>query len=111
MLHMHDALRGAHRSRKPVIFIGGIHTADAFGFDRRMIFRAIKQADAYIAYSTFERDYLVQKGVPAEKITVVGVGVDIELFEHADAAGQALRAQLRLGQRAGRGVCGSAGTA
>ena len=108
---MHDALRGAHRSRKPVIFIGGIHTADAFGFDRRMIFRAIKQADAYIAYSTFERDYLVQKGVPAEKITVVGVGVDIELFEHADAAGQALRAQLRLGQRAGRGVCGSAGTA
>jgi glycosyltransferase involved in cell wall biosynthesis len=97
LLHMHDALRGAHHSHKPMVFHGGIHTADAFGFDRPMIIKAIKQAEAYIANSVFERDYLVKQGVPAEKITVVGVGVDIELFEQASSAGRALRERLGWG--------------
>lgn len=85
LLHMHDALRGGRRANVPVIFHGGIHTADPFGFERPMIYDAIRRADAYIANTTFERDYLVEEhGIASDKITVVGVGVDPEPFASAD---------------------------
>jgi glycosyltransferase involved in cell wall biosynthesis len=89
LLHMHYALWGGRRAGIPVVFHGGIHTADEFGFNRPMIYRAMRQANAYIANTTYERDYLVEQGVPAEKITVVGVGVDLEPFAKAD--GRVLR--------------------
>jgi glycosyltransferase involved in cell wall biosynthesis len=50
-----------------------------------MIYRAIQRVDAYIALSTYERDYLVgNQQVPAEKIHVIGVGVDLTRFQRAD---------------------------
>jgi glycosyltransferase involved in cell wall biosynthesis len=50
-----------------------------------MIYQAINEADAYIAYTTFERDYLInERGVLPDKITVVGVGVDQEPFEQGN---------------------------
>lgn len=87
LLHMHYALWGGRRARLPVVFYGGIHTADPFGFDRPMIYQAIRQADAYIAYTPFERNFLVERGVPAADIHVVGVGVDPEPFALADGHG------------------------
>lgn len=85
LLHMHYVLWGARRAQTPSVFFGGIHTADAFGFERRMIYSAIRQAKAYIAYTDFERDFLVQeKGVPAQQISVAGVGVDMEPFAEGD---------------------------
>lgn len=96
LLHMHYALRGGRRAGVPVVFHGGIHTADDFGFNRPMIYRAIRKADAYIANTRFERDYLVeQRGISPDKITVVGVGVDVELFEEAD--GRSLRQRYGWG--------------
>lgn len=96
LLHMHYALRGGRRAGVPVVFHGGIHTADDFGFNRPMIYRAIREADAYIANTRFERDYLVeQRGISPDKITVVGVGVDVELFEEAD--GRSLRQRYGWG--------------
>lgn len=89
LLHMHYALRGGRRAGIPVIFHGGIHTADAFGFDRPMIYRAIRQVDAYIANTTFEQAYLQTQGVTAEKVTVIGVGVDVAAFAGVD--GRAIR--------------------
>ncbi len=87
LLHMHYALKGGHQSGKPVVFIGGLHPADRWGFDRRMIYNAIKQADGYIAYTAFERDYLVDKGVDAAKSSVMGGAVDFTSFVRADGNG------------------------
>jgi glycosyltransferase involved in cell wall biosynthesis len=84
LLHMHYALWGGRRAGIPVIFHGGIHTADAFGFNRPMIDHAIRQANGYIAYTTFEKDFLVERGIPAKLISVTGVGVDLEPFAGAD---------------------------
>ena len=95
LLHMHYALWGGQRARIPVIFYGGIHTADPFGFDRPMIYRTIQRANAYIAYTPFERDYLVERGVPAAKIHVTGVGVDPEPLARAD--GRDLRRRFGWG--------------
>ena len=85
LLHMNYMLRAGKKSNTPVVLHGGIHTADDFGFNRPMIYKAISQANAYIANTTFERDYLAaEKGIPAEDMTVIGVGVDLEPFAQAD---------------------------
>jgi glycosyltransferase involved in cell wall biosynthesis len=88
-LHMHYALNGSKRNRKPVALIGALHPTDAWSFDRPMIYQAIHRADAYIAYTDFERTYLIGRGIPSTKITTIGAGVDPDQFAGAD--GQALR--------------------
>ena len=84
LMHMYYALAGARRARVPIVFLGAIHTIDTWGYDRRMIYRAIRQADAYIALTTYERDYLVERGIRADKISVIGAGVDVDSFRGAD---------------------------
>jgi len=86
LLHMYYALAGARRSKTPLVLLGAIHAADTWGYDRKVIYQAIQQADAYIALTTFERDYLVGRGIPLDKITVIGAGVDIRAFAKADGA-------------------------
>ncbi len=80
LMHMFATLKGAHRSGRPCVLHGGIHPQDQWGFDRPMIYDAICKADAYIANTQYEADYLVQHDVPAQKIIVVGAGVDPEEF-------------------------------
>lgn len=82
--HMYDALEGAAQAGMPVVLLGALHTTDTWGFDRRMIYRAIQRADAYIALTTHERDYVVSRGVDAAKVHVIGAGVDVERFQRAD---------------------------
>ena len=95
LLHMQYALSGARRSGKPILFSGGLHPADAWGFDRKMIYQAIRQADGYLANTTFERDYLVERGVAAAKISVTGAGVDVD--ELAQADGRSWRKKHNVG--------------
>jgi glycosyltransferase involved in cell wall biosynthesis len=83
-LHMYRALTGARRGNMPIVFLGAIHVANKWDYDRKMMYKAIQQADAYIAHTTFERDHLVQRGIDAEKITVIGAGVDADDFINAD---------------------------
>ena len=95
MLHMHYALAGAKRAGLPIVFIGAIHAEDKWGYDRQMIYQAIRQTDAYIALTTFERDYLIARGISPDKITVVGGGVDITPYLKAD--GEAAKKRYNLG--------------
>lgn len=84
LLHMYYALAGAQRAGIPIVFLGAIHTADVWGYDRKMIYRAIQQADAYIALTTFERDYLIEHSIWPDKISVIGPGVEAGTFVKAD---------------------------
>lgn len=84
LLHMYYALAGARHAGIPIVFLGAIHTANTWGYDRKMIYRAIQQADAYIAYTTFERDYLIERDIRVDKISVIGAGVDASAFIGAD---------------------------
>lgn len=95
LLHMHTALWGAHRARLPVVFVGALHPADCWCFDRPMIYRAIRQADAYIAYTAYEQDYVLERGARPERVTVVGPGVDVVAFAHAD--GNVIRSRYGWG--------------
>jgi len=89
LLHMYVALSARRANRLPLIYCGGLHPEDAWGFDRPMIYQAIRQADAYIAYTSYERDHLLRKGIPGDRLYVVGLGVDAEQFARAD--GTAIR--------------------
>jgi len=91
LLHMQYALHGARRARVPVVLIGGIHALDAWGFDSPLIYRTLRWADRCIAYTRFERDYLIGKGVPSQQIAVIGLGVEPAAF--ADANRAAIRRQ------------------
>jgi glycosyltransferase involved in cell wall biosynthesis len=94
-LHMYNALAGTRCAGIPVVFLGAIHTEDAWSFDREMIYRAIRQADSYIALTPFERDFLVERGVRADRIAVIGPGVEAATFVEAD--GTAVRERYGLG--------------
>jgi len=83
-LHMHYALAGTRRAGIPLVFLGSIHTADKWSYGRKMIYQAIRQAEAYVALTNFERDYLVQRGIRADKIAVIGAGVDASALANAD---------------------------
>lgn len=78
LLHMYDAVAGAKAAGIPLVLLGALHLEDRWGYQRPMIFQAIRQADAYIAHTTYERDFLInQQRVVPEKITVIGGGVDL----------------------------------
>jgi glycosyltransferase involved in cell wall biosynthesis len=94
-LHMYYALAGSRRAGIPIVFLGAIHVADTWGYDREMMFQAIRQVDAYIAHTMFERDHLIQYGISPEKITVIGGGVDADAFVNAE--GTEIRRQFGWG--------------
>lgn len=71
----------------PLVYWGALHMTS--GRVPPSILRAIKNAEAYIANTTYERDILVKQGIPEKKIYVLGVGVDLEPF--ANANGQVIR--------------------
>ena len=97
LMHMFDAAAAARRTRRPCVLIGGLHPDDQWGFQRRRIYDAIREA-AYIAYTSFEADYVIARGAKRERVFVVGAGVDVERFAGIDQA--AARARLGLDARA-----------
>lgn len=84
LLHMYYALAGARQAGIPLVLLGAIHAADTWGYDRQMMYQAIRRADAYIALTAFERDHLVRRAIQADKIAVIGAGVDADAFARAD---------------------------
>ncbi|MCC6192151.1 MAG: glycosyltransferase family 4 protein [Anaerolineales bacterium] len=107
LLHMVAALRSGHRTGRPVVLAGGLHPDDDWGFGRPMIYRAIQQADAYIAYTQFEADYVIARGADPRRVHIVGTGVDLEPF--AAITAEAAKARLELGSAPVIGFIGQMG--
>lgn len=98
LAHMYTTLRACRKRNTPVILIGALHPLDDWGYNRPMIYEAIRQADAYIALSAYERNYLVDTwDISPEKIAVIGVGIDPDPFEEADGA--EIRRRYHIGDR------------
>lgn len=93
LLHMFDTLAGGRASRTPVVLHGGLHPHDRWGFDRPRIYRTIRAADAYIANTRWEADYVIARGADPARVHAVGVGVDPAPFAGIDPA----EAKFRLG--------------
>jgi glycogen(starch) synthase len=93
--HMYDTQRGAQRAGIPVVYLGALHLHDRWGYDRPMIYHAIRQADAYVAHTDVEREAVIAQGADPDKVAVIGAGVDLAPFVNADGA--AMRRKLGLG--------------
>lgn len=93
LLHMFSTAAEARRRGRWPVLIGGLHPDDRWGFDRRRIYDAIRDS-LYIAYSSWEADYVMARGADASRVFVIGAGVDPEPFAAAD--GQAARVELGL---------------
>jgi glycosyltransferase involved in cell wall biosynthesis len=78
LLHMYTALKAAKIADKPIILVGGLHPEDAWSFDRHMIAKALKAADACIAYTGYEAGQILKMGVAEENIYTIGLGVDLQ---------------------------------
>lgn len=76
LLHMFTSLKAARATGRPCIFYGGLHPDDDWGFGRPMIYRAIREATAYVAYTDFEAENVRARGLPLEKAHVIPLGVD-----------------------------------
>lgn len=96
LLHMHYALKGGKRSNTPVVFYPCLHPDDSWGFDRPMIYKAIREATACITNTRFEREYLAGRGVNQNRLFPVGLGVDLQPFEEADKT--AIRKKFGFGE-------------
>jgi glycogen synthase len=80
LLHMFTALRSANLSGRPCVFYGGLHPDDKWGYQRQMIYQAIQDAQAYVAYTHFEAQYVMRRGASPDRVAVIGLGVDPEPF-------------------------------
>jgi glycosyltransferase involved in cell wall biosynthesis len=78
LLHMFDAAAAARASGRPSVLIGCLHPLDDWASGRPRIYRAIRDADAYIALTSYEADYVIARGAKAAQVHTVGVGVDVE---------------------------------
>lgn len=94
LMQMHYAGLIKRIKNTPLVLQGGLHPEDRWGFNRKNIYRAIQRADAYIAYTAFEKNYLIEKGIDADKIAVIGVGTDPQKF--AATTGQKIKEKYRL---------------
>jgi glycosyltransferase involved in cell wall biosynthesis len=93
LLHMFHALRAAHDSHRPCVLIGCLHPLDDWAAGRPMIYRAIREADAYVALTRYEADYVIERGASPSRVHVVGAGVDLS----ADAPTTSDEAKWRIG--------------
>jgi glycosyltransferase involved in cell wall biosynthesis len=80
LLHMFTALKSARQAGRPVILVGNQHPEDPWGYQRPMIDAAIRQADAYIAMTEYEAQYVTGRGADPGRVFTVGSGVDMEPF-------------------------------
>ena len=81
LLHMFAAERGARQSDRPAVLHGGLHPEDVWGYQRSMIYRAIRRVH-YIANTTYEADYVISRGARPDRVHTIGVGVDVAQFNH-----------------------------
>lgn len=72
-----------HKNKKPFIFMGAVHFTEDLNYNPILnsTLRAIHQSTFYIANTQYEKDRLINLGVAANKIKVVGCGVNLKKFE------------------------------
>src|SRR5690606_36516047 len=80
---------------------GGLHPQDRWGFERPRIYRAIRKAEAYIANTRWEADFVIARGADPSRVNAVGVGVDPAPYAGIDTAGAKVRVGLDAGPLVG----------
>ena len=82
-LHIYQTFSAARKQHIPFIVIPCTHPIDAWAFENPRHYRLLRECQAVIANTSYEKDYLVSRGVSGKKIYVVGLGIYPEHFNKA----------------------------
>ncbi|MFQ5815795.1 MAG: glycosyltransferase family 4 protein [Candidatus Hydrothermarchaeaceae archaeon] len=82
-LHIYRAFSAARRKRNPMAVIPCVHPMDPFAFENPCHYRLLRECQAVLPNTDYEKDYLISMGVPEERIHVVGDGIAPEAFNKA----------------------------
>ena len=77
--HMTYPFRGK-RPRPPVVLVGAVHTNNDWGYDRPHLIKLIAHSYATVAHTEHEREWLIERGGPPEKLCVIGHGIELSDF-------------------------------
>ena len=83
--------------RPPVVLVVAAHTNDAWGFERPYLLRLMRQAFATIAHTDHEREWLISRGAPPDRVHTIGHGIDPENLKPRPGAFRAAHAIDRNG--------------
>jgi glycosyltransferase involved in cell wall biosynthesis len=61
--------------RPPVVLMASIHPEDAWGYERPCVLRLTKMAAATVARTDPERNWLIERGAPADRVVVIPHGI------------------------------------
>ena len=82
-LHIYQAFSAARKRSIPFVVIPCTHPMDAWAFENPRHYRLLQECQAVIANTSYEKDYLISRGVSGEKIHAVGLGIYPEHFNQA----------------------------
>lgn len=74
------------RDHKPVVLMPSSHPWDRWGYRRRNLIALTRRAAATVAHTEPERDWLVGRGAPKRRVTVIPLGIDPEVVRTAPGA-------------------------
>jgi len=78
------AVRNWRKDLKVLVYVHGEEVPKGAGFFNKLRLRALLDASALVAVSSFTKTSLVSAGVPADRITVITNGVDTARFQPGD---------------------------
>ena len=80
------AYYGAKKADAPFVVMPLFHVGHP-EYECHSFFEMLRKSDAVIVQTSYEKEYLATKSIPAEKIHIVGVGVNPEDFKEVDGEG------------------------
>jgi glycosyltransferase involved in cell wall biosynthesis len=78
--HNYYTFLAAKVRNKPLIFCPLLHLEDKYHSLRKSLFLMMKHSTATIALTNYEKNFYVKQGVSADRVHVIGVGVDPASF-------------------------------
>ena len=82
------------RNKKiPFVITPRMHTLEPF-HARHFLIKAARESNALIVSTRYEKEYFAKKGIPADRIHVVGIGVSPENFRKGNA--EAFRTECKI---------------
>ena len=78
------AWRAARKNGRPFVVVPCFHTEDAYAFHNPLHYRMLRDADAVIALSETEKEFLCREArLDPERVRVLGAGIDLDAREPA----------------------------
>ena len=66
--------------RPPIVLVPAVHTMNDWGYNRPHLINLAARAYATVAHTEHEREWLVSHGAPADRVRVIGHGIELSDF-------------------------------